>query len=43
MIAVSQIIFELTGDLHEQVVRDAFRLAATKLSGKPLEHFQFDD
>ncbi|MCJ1424490.1 mitochondrial ribosomal large subunit component [Sticta canariensis] len=32
-IAVSQIIFELKGDLHEQVVRDAFRLAASKLPG----------
>ncbi|MCJ1338578.1 mitochondrial ribosomal large subunit component [Bachmanniomyces sp. S44760] len=32
-IAVSKIIFELKGDLHEQVVRDAFRLAANKMPG----------
>jgi ribosomal protein L16 len=32
-IAVSRIIFELKGDLHEQIVRDAFRLAANKLPG----------
>lgn len=33
-IAVSRIIFELKGDLHEQMVRDAFRLAANKLPGR---------
>ena len=38
-IAVSQIIFELKGDLHEQVVRDAFRLAANKLPGKAIRIF----
>lgn len=32
-IAVSRIVFEVKGDLHEQVVRDAFRLAANKLPG----------
>ncbi|KAL8780831.1 MAG: hypothetical protein Q9194_000685 [Teloschistes cf. exilis] len=32
-IAVSRILFELKGDLHEQVVRDAFRLAGNKLPG----------
>jgi ribosomal protein L16 len=32
-IAVSKIIFELKGDVHEQVVRDAFRLAANKMPG----------
>ena len=32
-IAVSRIIFELKGDLHEQIVRDAFRLAAGKMPG----------
>lgn len=31
--AVSQILFELKGRLHEQVVRDAFRLAGNKLPG----------
>jgi ribosomal protein L16 len=32
-VAVSKIIFEIQGDLHEQVVRDAFRLAGAKLPG----------
>lgn len=31
--AVSRILFELKGDIHEQVVRDAFRLAGNKLPG----------
>lgn len=35
-VAVSKIIFELKGELHEQVVRDAFRLAAAKMPGKLL-------
>jgi ribosomal protein L16 len=33
-VAVSRVLFELSGDLHEQVVRDAFRLAGNKLPGK---------
>lgn len=33
-IAVSKIIFELKADLHEQIVRDAFRLAANKMPGE---------
>lgn len=33
-IAVSKIIFELKGDLHEKVVRDAFRLAGNKMPGQ---------
>lgn len=33
-VAVSKIIFELKGDLHEQVVRDALRLAGNKLPGR---------
>ena len=33
-VAVSKIVFELKGDLHEQVVRDAFRLAAAKMPGE---------
>jgi hypothetical protein len=33
-VAVSKIIFEIQGDLHEQVVRDAFRLAGAKLPGE---------
>lgn len=34
-IAVSKVIFELKGDVHEQVARDAFRLAGNKMPGKP--------
>lgn len=33
-VAISKIIFELQGDVHEQVVRDAFRLAGNKMPGK---------
>ncbi|TVY42835.1 54S ribosomal protein L16, mitochondrial [Lachnellula occidentalis] len=33
-IAVSKIIFELKGDVHEQVARDAFRLAGNKMPGQ---------
>ena len=33
-VAVSKIIFEVKGELHEKVVRDAFRLAASKMPGK---------
>jgi len=32
-VAISKIIFELSGDVHEQIVRDAFRLAGAKLPG----------
>lgn len=32
-VAVSKIVFELKGEVHEQVVRDAFRLAGNKLPG----------
>ncbi|KAK3304605.1 ribosomal protein L10e/L16 [Chaetomium strumarium] len=32
-IAVNQIVFEIRGLLHEQVIRDAFRLAGNKLPG----------
>lgn len=32
-VAVSQIIFEIKGELHEQIVRDAMRLAGNKLPG----------
>ncbi|KAF2689628.1 ribosomal protein L16 [Lentithecium fluviatile CBS 122367] len=32
-VSVSKVIFEVKGDLHEQVVRDAFRLAGNKLPG----------
>lgn len=33
-IAVSKVIFEVKGDIHEQVVRDAFRLAGNKMPGE---------
>ncbi|CAK7238882.1 MAG: 39S ribosomal protein L16, mitochondrial [Sporothrix thermara] len=33
-VAVNRIIFELRGAIHEQVVRDAFRLAGNKLPGQ---------
>lgn len=32
--AVNRIIFEIKGALHEQVARDAFRLAGNKLPGQ---------
>ncbi|KAF9893730.1 mitochondrial ribosomal large subunit component [Aspergillus nanangensis] len=32
-VAVSRIVFELRGDLHEKVAREAFRLAGHKLPG----------
>ncbi|EPE30680.1 Ribosomal protein L16p/L10e [Glarea lozoyensis ATCC 20868] len=32
-IAVSKVIFELKGEVHEQVARDAFRLAGNKMPG----------
>ncbi|RFU31882.1 hypothetical protein B7463_g4491, partial [Scytalidium lignicola] len=32
-VAVSKVIFELKGDIHEQVARDAFRLAGNKMPG----------
>ncbi|KAI5296579.1 mitochondrial ribosomal large subunit component [Ascosphaera acerosa] len=32
-VSVSRIIFELKGEIHEQVARDAFRLAAAKMPG----------
>ena len=33
-VAVSQIVFEIRGECHEQVVRDAMRLAGNKLPGE---------
>lgn len=32
-VAVSQVLFEIRGRIHEQVARDAFRLAGNKLPG----------
>lgn len=34
--AVSQVLFEIKGRIHEQIVRDAFRLAGNKLPGRIL-------
>lgn len=33
-VAVNQIVLEIRGILHEQVIRDAFRLAGNKLPGR---------
>ena len=33
-VAVNKILFEIRGQVHEKVVRDAFRLAGNKLPGK---------
>lgn len=33
-VAVNQVVLELKGMVHEQIVRDAFRLAGIKLPGK---------
>ena len=38
-VAVSQIVFEISGEMHEQVVRDAMRLAGNKLPGKSAHSF----
>ena len=35
-VPVNRVIFELTGEVHEKVVRDAFRLAGHKLPGYSL-------
>lgn len=32
-VSVSHLIFELKGDIHEQIIRDAFRLAGNKMPG----------
>lgn len=33
-VAVNRVIFEIRGALHEQIARDAFRLAGNKLPGQ---------
>lgn len=33
-VPVSRVIFELSGDCHEQIIRDALRLAANKMPGE---------
>jgi ribosomal protein L16 len=35
-VAVSRVIFELSGDVHEQVVRDAMRLCGNKMPGESM-------
>ena len=40
-VAVSKIIFEVKGELHERVVRDAFRLAASKMPGDDVDSFSY--
>ncbi len=40
-VAVSQIVFEIRGELHEQVVRDAMRLAGNKLPGELLRAYLY--
>lgn len=35
-VAINQIVLELKGMVHEQVVRDAFRLAGNKLPGRKM-------
>lgn len=34
-VAINQILFEVRGQVHEQVIKDAFRLAGNKLPGMP--------
>lgn len=38
-VGVNRMIFELKGDLHEEIVRDAFRLAGNKMPGECGIHF----
>jgi len=33
-VPVSRVIFELKGEIHEQIVKDAFRVASAKMPGK---------
>jgi len=42
-IAVSKVIFELKGDIHEQVARDAFRIAGNKMPGRFLLSLLYDN
>jgi len=32
-VAINQVVFEIRGNVHEKVIRDAFRLAGVKLPG----------
>ena len=40
-VAVSKVIFEIKGDIHEQIVRDAFRLAGNKMPGMSIHNCSF--
>jgi ribosomal protein L16 len=43
-VPVSRIVFELKGDIHEKIAREAFRLAAHKLPGRFMDtRTRFDD
>ena len=33
-VTVNKVLFEIKGDLHEEIVRDAFRLAGNKMPGE---------
>lgn len=37
-VPVSRVIFEVTGDCHEQIIRDALRLAANKMPGRLIRY-----
>ena len=39
-VAVSKIIFEIKGEMHEKVIRDALRLAAAKMPGTLFSSFE---
>lgn len=40
-VAVNQVVLELRGMIHEQVVRDAFRLAGNKLPGTSNNRYSY--
>lgn len=42
-VAVSQIVFEVKAALHEQIIKDALRLAGNKLPGMKMPLFMWSD
>lgn len=42
-VAVSQIVFEVKAALHEQIIKDALRLAGNKLPGMKIPLFMWSD
>ena len=36
-VAVNKVLFEIKGELHEEIVRDAFRLAGNKMPGESIK------